>query len=198
MIGAALFSSARGDWRTPEEILARVRHVGPILLDPCASKKRAHQFAAYNYDNAKRPGRNGLRETWTMNADGRVGVDPRPGIVYVNPPYGRGILDWMRCAANPVNRSPVIALVPARTDTVWWQEYVAAYANRIAFWCGRLTFKGARWSAPFPSALVLYTHDKEVSARFREAFESVAWIVSNVHRTGVPIVVSELDRRLAP
>jgi phage N-6-adenine-methyltransferase len=50
----------------------------------------------------------------------------------------------------------VAALLPARTDTAWWHDYVIPYASEIRFIRGRLKFGGAKNSAPFPSALIIF------------------------------------------
>ena len=47
-------------------------------------------------------------------------------------------------------------LVPARTDTAWWHDWVVGYATEIRFVRGRLKFGGSKNSAPFPSAIVIY------------------------------------------
>lgn len=46
-------------------------------------------------------------------------------------------------------------LLPARTDTKWWHEWVAPYAE-LRFVKGRLKFGGAKNSAPFPSVVAIY------------------------------------------
>jgi hypothetical protein len=56
------------------------------------------------------------------------------------------------------NDKPIFILVPARTDTAIWQDilFPKAYESGcIYFFRGRLTFKGAKDPAPFPSALVI-------------------------------------------
>jgi site-specific DNA-methyltransferase (adenine-specific) len=70
--------------------------------------------------------------------------------VYVNPPYGRVIGRWIvKAMTEPVDE--LILLVPARTDTAWFQPL---YDHAICFIRGRLRFSGARENAPFPCALV--------------------------------------------
>src|SRR4030095_4997656 len=75
------------------------------------------------------------------------------GKVYMNPPYGREIEQWVskldrEFQANRVNEA--IALVPARTDTKWFgvlNRYLCCFVS------GRLTFIGNDDPAPFPSAV---------------------------------------------
>jgi hypothetical protein len=76
----------------------------------------------------------------------------RGEIVYCNPPYGRGLGDWLSKAREA---KCAVFLLPSRTDTKWWHDY-AMKANEIRFLRGRLKFKGAKWSAPFPSVVLVY------------------------------------------
>ena len=50
----------------------------------------------------------------------------------------------------------VVGLLPARTDTAWFHEYVYRAATEIRFLKGRLKFEGAAASAPFPSMIVVW------------------------------------------
>jgi len=72
--------------------------------------------------------------------------------IYCNPPYGNGITNWL---AKAREASLAVFLLPARTDTRWWHEYVVG-ASEIRFLRGRLKFKGAKYNAPFPSVVVIY------------------------------------------
>ncbi|SHJ64952.1 DNA N-6-adenine-methyltransferase (Dam) [Desulfofundulus thermosubterraneus DSM 16057] len=81
----------------------------------------------------------------------------------MNPPYGREIGRWVENACNEARRGTVVvALLPARTDTRWWHRYVMR-AVVIRFVEGRLKFGGAENSAPFPSAVVVFTPGKTAS-----------------------------------
>lgn len=59
-------------------------------------------------------------------------------------------LDVCATEANE-GRATAVCLVPARTDTNWWHEYVSQ-ADQVRFVKGRLKFGGHAKSAPFPSA----------------------------------------------
>lgn len=49
----------------------------------------------------------------------------------------------------------VVCLLPARTDTKWFHEYINGKAE-IRFVKGRLKFGGSKNSAPFPSMIVIF------------------------------------------
>lgn len=72
----------------------------------------------------------------------------------MNPPYGKDIIHWVKKAAT----SPAItvALLPARMDTKWYQNWVQPYASEIRFVKGRVKFRGATTGAPFPSVIAIY------------------------------------------
>jgi site-specific DNA-methyltransferase (adenine-specific) len=77
----------------------------------------------------------------------------------MNPPYGRAISGWIEKTWLEVslqNAARVVCLLPARTDTRWWHDYVLKYAARIVFIRGRVKFEGAAHNAPFPSAIVVF------------------------------------------
>jgi phage N-6-adenine-methyltransferase len=135
---SGLTSSATDEWATPLSFFRTVAlEFGPFDLDPCA-----------NADNAKAPRfftreQNGLAQEWT-------------GKVWMNPPYGRFIPDWMAKAWESARGGAlVVCLVPARTDTAWWHDFVEG-KTEVRFIRGRLKFGGCKDSAPFPSALVIF------------------------------------------
>lgn len=141
-----LHSSERMDWRTPDSILVRVRGLGTIGLDPCASANSKHHFAAYNLTEED----DGLEHQW----DAYSGA-----LVYVNPPYGRGLPVWVdTCNDFGEEGTEIVLLVPSRTDTRWFRSATEAADARCLLY-GRLTFQGADNSAPFPSAVFYYGDD---------------------------------------
>lgn len=169
MLNAAMMSSAKGDWFTPEIVLYLVRELGPIALDPCTAPfnpTRARSYVTREHD--------GLRDECDWVALARMDTVGDGGtLIYVNPPYGRGIERWLaRCADAGAAGAELIALVPARTDAKWWQSHVTT-ADVVCFWRGRLRFVGAPSSAPFPSALAYWGPRVE---KFAHVFEAYGWI----------------------
>lgn len=75
----------------------------------------------------------------------------------MNPPYGRRIGNWVKKAKETARqgKATVVCLLPARTDTAWWHDYVMK-ANEIRLIRGRLKFGDGKGSAPFPSAIVVF------------------------------------------
>jgi site-specific DNA-methyltransferase (adenine-specific) len=50
----------------------------------------------------------------------------------------------------------VVFLLPARTDTRWFHDFVLPRAAEIRFIRGRLKFGGSKNAAPFPSMVVVF------------------------------------------
>jgi phage N-6-adenine-methyltransferase len=161
VVSATLFSSDVMDWQTPDDVLDVIRRMGPIELDPCTSADNPTGALAHFT-----PAEDGLAKPWTSD-----------GLVYVNPPYGRAMRLWMRKLRDEHQSGRVdeaILLIPARTDTAAWAQYVALDAIAVAFWHGRIRFRRAPAGAPFPSAFVYYGFRPRA---FRDAFREHASIM---------------------
>jgi hypothetical protein len=98
-------------------------------------------------ENAKCP------QFWTQEDDG-LSME-WTGVLWMNPPYGRELRKWMAKAHEAARHgATVVCLIPARTDTKWFQGYCVA--GEIRFIKGRLRFSNHEHSAPFPSAIVVF------------------------------------------
>ncbi len=78
--------------------------------------------------------------------------------IYINPPYSK-IKEWVEYGINQYfkNYCEVLFLIPARTDTKYFQELMS-YSPDIYFIKGRLHFNDSKTGAPFPSILVRLRH----------------------------------------
>lgn len=105
-ITRGLFSSNRDDWETPQALFDALDAEFGFTLDPCASAANAKCGQYYTEQD------DGLRQPWG-------------GVVFVNPPYGRVIGKWVRKAYHEAqNGATVVMLIPSRTDTHYWHDYV--------------------------------------------------------------------------
>ena len=131
------FSSVKQDWATPDELYERLDRIYKFDLDVAADAANAR---CERYFDAST---DGLAQSWR-------------GRVWCNPPYGRVIGQWTAKAAveASISATLIVMLVPARTDTAWW--HTAGRTARVEFLRGRLRFKGAPASAPFPSAILYW------------------------------------------
>ena len=78
--------------------------------------------------------------------------------VFCNPPYGRAIPAWVRKCYEE-SRKPntlVVMLIPARTDTSYFHDYIYHRAREIRFLRGRLHFNESKNAAPFPSMIIVF------------------------------------------
>lgn len=89
---------------------------------------------------------------------GRQRLNPKlGGVIFCNPPYGKEIGKWVAKCAEEAKKPDTICvmLIPARTDTKWFHEYIYHKAE-IRFLKGRLKFGDSTNSAPFPSMIVIF------------------------------------------
>lgn len=139
-------SSKTPEWATPQAFYDELnKEFGPFTLDPCATQENAKCARFFTKTE------NGLAQTWE-------------GKVYINPPYGREIKDWVRKAAQSVRSGGgqaeiCVMLLPARTDTKWWWDYIQDKAQ-VRFIRGRVKFRTPGQAkpapAPFPSVIVIF------------------------------------------
>jgi phage N-6-adenine-methyltransferase len=130
------FSSKTDLWATPQEFFDKYNALYGFNLDVCANQDNAKCSNFFSIED------NGLEQEWR-------------GSCWMNPPYGREIIHWMRKAyESSLCGATVVCLVPARTDTKWWHEY--AMKGDIKFIKGRLKFGNSKNSAPFPSAVIVF------------------------------------------
>lgn len=127
------------EWLTPPEILDKL---GRFDLDPCAPAVRPWDMAR--------------RHFWADGLD-----MPWEGRVWMNPPFGREAIKWMRKIAQHGNG---IALIPARTETAMFYETVWGAADAVLFIKGRPHFhyvdgRRAPFNSGAPICLVAYGAD---------------------------------------
>ena len=136
------------EWETPQAFFDRLDREFHFGLDPCATAANAKCRKFYTETNK------GLSRSWANCP------------VFVNPPYGRELAAWVKKAWHESRLSPypIVMLLPARTDTHWWHDYVMR-ADEIRFIEGRLKFGGADSSATFQSVVVVFRCPADTCAR---------------------------------
>ena len=159
---AVHFSSETPEHYTPRMVIdAVIECMGGIDLDPCSNSHESPNVPAGEHFTAED---DGLRQVWR-------------GRVYMNPPYGREIVDWVDKLVKAHESGSVteaIALVPARTDTKWWamlRDYPVCLVS------GRLKFGEAENGAPFPSAVFYLGNEID---RFYHSFSGLGDIWQRV------------------
>ncbi len=144
MINNSLFTSQTDLWATPQDFFDKLNKEFKFELDVCAIEENAKCEKYFT------PEIDGLKQEWNGN-------------VWMNPPYGRSIGTWMKKAyESSLDGAMVVCLIPARTDTKWWHEY--CMKGEIRFIKGRLKFGGSKNSAPFPSAVVIFSDKTKINS----------------------------------
>ena len=146
-----MFSSKSAEHATPQDLYDALNTEFGFTLDPCATHENAKCDVYFT------EAEDGLKQDWVRAANG--------GAVWMNPPYGRGIVNWIvKAVQTSCAGTRVVCLLPARTDTKWWHEFIwDTKANcpyrgvQVRFLRGRLKFGNATNSAPFPSVVVIFS-----------------------------------------
>lgn len=140
MIQKGMMTSDSSEWSTPQALFDMLDMEFHFTLDPCCTHENAK--CKKHYTMAE----NGLSQPWAGER------------VFMNPPYGYQIVDWLRKAyESALIAEVVVCLIPARTDTGWWHNY--CMKGNIRFLRGRVSFvraDGFAGPAPFPSAIVIF------------------------------------------
>ena len=132
-----MFSSKTDLWETPQDLFDKLNNEFHFTLDVCATPENAKCDSFYTKEQ------DGLKQPWE-------------GVVWCNPPYGKQIGSWVRRGFfASLSGNTVVMLLPARTDTRWFHEYIYGKAE-IRFIRGRLKFGESKNSAPFPSMVVVF------------------------------------------
>lgn len=136
-------STGNNEWGTPKWLFDELDKEFSFTLDPCATEMN-HKCDCYFTKKE-----NGLLQDWSNKT------------VFCNPPYSRktkkmaGQEDWIKKAYEEGKHTTVVMLIPSRTDTKAFHEYILGKAE-IRFIKGRIKFTGAKYSAPFPSMIVIF------------------------------------------
>ncbi len=141
MVHFSLFSQVTTEWSSPDNVYLGLHAEFGFELDVCATKENARCKCYFTKTE------NGLKQPWK-------------GVCWMNPPYGRVIDKWVEKAFESARSgyALVVCLLPVRSDTKWWHRYVLR--GEIRFLKVRLRFGGAKNSAPFPSAVVIFRPPK--------------------------------------
>ena len=127
-------------WETPQSIFDSLNDEFNFTLDPCCLPDTAKCKKYFT------PIENGLKQSWSNEN------------VFVNPPYGREIKNWVEKCSKEKTLS--VMLIPARTDTKWFHEYIYNKPNvEVRFMKGRIKFlqdKIEKDAAPFPTMIVIF------------------------------------------
>lgn len=129
------------DWETSQELFDLLDSIFHFTLDPCATAENAKCKKYYTIQD------DGLSKSWAGER------------VFVNPPFGHQISKWVKKSFLESKNALVVLLLPVRTDTSYWHEYIFDKAS-VYFIKGRLYFnlhnEVSKWRSTFPAAIIVY------------------------------------------
>lgn len=135
-----MFSSKTDLWSTPQDFYNNLDKEFNFNLDPCSTHENAKCEEHFTIVE------DGLKQNWGGYT------------VFCNPPYGRELKKWVEKAylESKKDNTKVVMLIPARTDTIYFHNYIYGKAKEIRFIKGRLKFGECKNPAPFPSMVVVF------------------------------------------
>lgn len=143
------FTTGKDDWGTPQELFDELNEEFGFTLDACADGNN-HKCQRYFTKE-----QDGLSKSWSGET------------VFCNPPYSKrtktnpGQIAWVKKCYEESKRNKIVVvmLIPARTDTQMFHDYILGKAE-IRFVRGRLKFEingeKSKNAAPFPSMIVIF------------------------------------------
>jgi site-specific DNA-methyltransferase (adenine-specific) len=147
MLQKAMISSKTNEWETPDWFFNVLNNEFNFTLDPCCKKETAKCNKFYTIEN------DGLEQDWSHD------------IVFMNPPYGGHTGSWIKKACEEsIKGATVVCLIVSATDRSYWHDWIFPFASQIRFIRGRIKFGKAKTTAPFASAVVIFSK-KEYSQK---------------------------------
>jgi site-specific DNA-methyltransferase (adenine-specific) len=137
MITSGWYTSDSQEWATPQKVFDELDAEFHFTLDPCCTHENAKCEKHYTIED------DGLTKSWGGE------------VVFCNPPY-KDLKKWAKkCYEEFLQGATVVMLVPARTDTMWFHDWIYHKAE-LRFIKGRLKYNDGKQGAPFPSMIVVY------------------------------------------
>ena len=132
------------DWATPQKLYDELNQEFNFVLD-CAASSTNHKAPNwFGLDHPEKSHQDGLNADWSQYG----------GSIYCNPPYGRQAAFWVEKAFEESKKQVVVLLLPSRTDTRWFHQWIYPKAE-IRFIKGRVKYGDGTAPAPFPSMIVI-------------------------------------------
>lgn len=157
-----LFTSSKKDWRTPPKLYSNLNKEFDFWIDLAADKENTFCQTFFNESQ------NALKQDWQDFAikNGSLG---RFG--WCNPPYGRDLVKWIKKAYEEnLLGFKSVWLIPARTDTKFFHQFIFGKAKTVCFIKSRIAFLNndnkPEHKATFPSMIVVFAGHKVSNTEF--------------------------------
>ena len=180
-----MFSSESTEWVTPPDLFKAWDDIYHFTTDPATNSCNPLDCKVF----------------YTLKEDGLV--QPWFANVWINPPYGRGLIEpWVKRAyeyAVVQGQGTVVMLLPARTDNPWFQKYIWSndtgmprdnvrlyfFKRRVSFLLfdegsGRFVEKG---SPAFPSIVAIFKPSSSLSSSKQQQQQSQSDNSSSASKT---------------
>lgn len=153
------------DWYTPASYVELAKKtMGSIDLDPASCAAANKTVGATTYYSVSE-GRDGLREPWLGN-------------VYLNPPYGRKVIQsWIEKAIDEYekgNAEQIVICINNATDTAWFHEL---WHYSLCFVKGRIKFYGPHNKTDSPAHGTVFAYLGDNVNLFGELFSEVGAVL---------------------
>jgi len=140
-----MFSKKSDEWSTPQHIFDELDKEFQFDIDVAATKENS-KCAFYITKET-----NALEYSWSLAGQ------TNNTTCWLNPPYSMCKEFIKKAYEESLEGNTIVALIPSRTDTKWFHEYIYNKPNvEIRFIKGRLKFGDSINSAPFPSMIVIF------------------------------------------
>jgi phage N-6-adenine-methyltransferase len=165
MNNKVMFSSGKDDWETPDDLYDSLNSKYGFVLDAAASSDNNKCGVWFGPDSP-------IGVVDALAEDAPWADYLKKGNIWLNPPYTHKIQKAFiqRVVAEcgkfddpsldtlglPRTRGLIVCLLPARTDTKIFHEFVKPFSTSVEFLRGRLKFGNAKHGAPFPSMIVVF------------------------------------------
>lgn len=134
----------KNEWGTPQYLFEPLNKIFNFTIDLCATETNKKLDRYYDKEQ------NSLLQNW----DNEIG--------FLNPPYGRGLIEPFLKKANEARNSIIVALIPAAVSELWWWNTVQGIALAYPV-KRRVKFEGAKSSAGFGNVIAVYNTPGDIS-----------------------------------
>jgi len=131
------FKTGTDEWETPSNIFDPLNDEFKFTLDVAATKEnsKCKKYITKDVD--------ALKEDWGGE------------VCWMNPPFGRDLKKFViKAYTESLKGCVVVCLIPAKTNTIWWHDYVMR--GEVRFIRGRPKFSNYKHGYPFPMAIVIF------------------------------------------
>ncbi len=163
------------EWGTPQRLFDKLNDEFHFTVDVCATPEnskcekfytRRETCIACGGTGVIQRGNNELGECFMCDGLLRSWEHET---VWMNPPYGKEIVEWMEKAA--MADATVVCLIPTRTNAPWWHDYVMR-ADEIRFIRKKVSFEGVKDGVAFTGhAIVVFRPIKNESMPFVSSYD---------------------------